>query len=130
MRIRRIGDGCFVTYKGQRLPGPVKIRPEIELPIGGSEQEWLTLWNNLGFTIAEQVRKTRRVMSSEIHAGVTVAVDAVERLGDFIEIEILVDQGQDESKAADTVRTLAVEIGLDQVEPRSYLRQILELQAG
>src|SRR4051812_19548417 len=32
-RLRRIGAQNFFTYKGPRLAGPVKIRPELEIPL-------------------------------------------------------------------------------------------------
>ncbi|MEQ1826458.1 MAG: CYTH domain-containing protein, partial [Pirellula sp.] len=33
LRIREIDGKPFVTYKGPRLAGPIRIRPEIELPL-------------------------------------------------------------------------------------------------
>ena len=33
LRIREIDGQPFITYKGPRLAGPIKIRPEIELPM-------------------------------------------------------------------------------------------------
>ncbi len=127
LRVRRVGEKMMVTYKGPKLAGPVKIRPEIELPIDGAFEDWLQFWQHLSFTIAEQVRKVRLVMKSQQYPSVTIAVDSVERLGDFVEIEILLPENEDRAAAVKTIEVLALQIGLQQVEPRSYLRQILEL---
>ena len=126
LRLRCIDGTKVVTYKGPRFAGPVKIRPEIELPIAGELAEWLRMWQLLGFTIAERVRKTRTVMTCSAYPNVSIAVDRVERLGDFVEIETLIEDDADQASAVQTIEGLAKEIGLNVVEPRSYLRQILE----
>ena len=40
LRIREVDGEPFITYKGPRLAGPIKIRPEIELPmVAGTVEE-------------------------------------------------------------------------------------------
>ena len=67
MRIREINGAPFVTYKGPRLSGPIKIRPEIELPLAeGTLADWFKIWQSLGFTIALAVRKQRDIFQYQI----------------------------------------------------------------
>jgi adenylate cyclase, class 2 len=127
LRIRQLDDEAFVTYKGPRLAGLVKIRPEIELPIAGEIESWIELWKHLGFTIAQRVFKQRRVMTSVEFPEVTVAVDRVERLGDFAEIEVLIADQAIQNEAVSKIHQVANLLELTDHEPRSYLRQILEL---
>jgi adenylate cyclase class IV len=49
-------------------------------------------------------------------------------LGDFAEIEAIADDEAALPSAQATVLALASQLGLDQVEPRSYLRMILEVR--
>jgi adenylate cyclase, class 2 len=130
-RFRTINDETFVTYKGPRLAGPVKTRPEIELPIvSNTIEQWRTIWLALGFTIAADVRKTRHVFSILWRSTpVVIALDQVEGLGSFAEIELVVDREQDLSHAHELIQSLAVQIGLTDVEKRSYLGLVLDRQA-
>lgn len=127
-RLRQIDRELFVTYKGKRHEGQVKIRPEIELPIGGDVQHWIELYSNLGFSIADEVRKTREVYSAGSNLELSVAVDSVQQLGGFVEIEVLVGNDSGKESAVTRVESLAERLGLTQIETRSYLRQILELK--
>ncbi len=143
-RIRQVDSQAFLTYKGKRLPGTVKTRPEIELAIHATEtSRWLEMLQHLGFQPVRQVRKFRRIFilqSSAIaqmnppnesdfagHAfeNVTIAMDRVEDLGDFVEIELLItDLAQIES-ARSHIEATAARLGLAEVQPRSYLSQLV-----
>lgn len=131
-RLRQFNSQACVTYKGKRLPGNVKTRPEIELSIRQTEMpQWLEMMKYLGFEPKPQVFKTRRVflVDTELNAltnkPFTVAIDEVVDLGRFAEIELLVDDTEHLEEARNHIEQLAVSLGLSQVQPRSYLSLLL-----
>ncbi|NCN65330.1 MAG: class IV adenylate cyclase [Candidatus Altiarchaeum hamiconexum] len=81
LRIRKINDKTFLTYKGKRLDAETKTREEIEINCGEEISEILTL---LGFKTVANVQKDRKEYEFEkLH----ICVDKVEQLGNFVEIE-------------------------------------------
>jgi adenylate cyclase class 2 len=72
------------------------------------------------------VRKVRRAFHL-VRDGrpMEVVLDRAEGLGDFAEVEALAED-EDLGSAQAAVLGLARELGLERVEPRSYLRMILE----
>lgn len=127
LRIREIDGKPFVTYKGKRREGPIKIRPEIELPlVEGTVEDWLTIWSHLGFSIASQVKKTRDVYLLEFKSRPThVTLDHVESLGYFVEIEQILHHADEIAIAQTDIQELAHQLKLTQVETRSYLGMLL-----
>lgn len=133
LRIRVSGEDACVTYKGRRLPGLVKTRPEIELGISLAEvEQWIQMVDHLGFEVAAEVHKTRREFrsGSDPYSEQSVALDQAESLGHFAEIEIVVNQKSDIEQAQDRVMALAGQLGLTEVQPKSYLGMLLEKIAG
>ena len=134
LRIRRVGDENRVTYKGPKEPGPTKTREEIEVPFApgpGRFGELSRMLERLGFRPVAVVRK-RRVPFSLTFAGrpLEITLDRAEGLGDFAEVEALADSRDDLPDAQRAVLELAAVLGLTAVEPRSYLRMLLETRAG
>ena len=130
LRLRRIGGDNRITYKGPRFPGPTKTREEIELPFEEGEDAFRRLsrlFENLGFRPVASVRKRRTTfhLPRPPHE-IEVSLDRAEGLGDFAEIEAIAPAQADLPAAQSAVLELAARLGLDQVEPRSYLRMILE----
>ncbi len=80
----------------------------------------------LGFHPVATVRKTRRTFHL-VRGGrpMEVVLDRAEALGDFAEVEALADD-RSLAEAQAAVLALARELGLTKVEPRSYLRMLLE----
>ncbi|MCU0719202.1 MAG: class IV adenylate cyclase [Pirellula sp.] len=127
LRIRQIDDDAYVTYKGKRREGPIKIRPETELPLASNTVDgWLQIWESLGFERVQQVKKTRQVFQlNGTDAPITVTLDHVAGLGDFVEIErLLNDESQIES-AQQEILGLAEKLHLGAMEKRSYLSMSL-----
>ena len=129
-RLRSNGDENRITYKGPRRPGPTKTRQEIEIPFAsGAESagQLLSLFVLLGFHPVATICKTRTAFILE-RAGhsIEVALDHAEGLGNFAEIETLAAAERSLPKAQAVVLALAAELGLTEVEPRSYLRMVLE----
>ncbi len=129
-RVRREGDAVKLTYKGPKLGSEVKTREEIEIEVGSGDAavgSFRQLFQRLSFVEVAYVRKERR--SAEIErAGRTlhVTLDRAEELGDFVEIETIANDEGDLPAAQWAVQGLAAELGVFDVEPRSYLRMLLE----
>jgi adenylate cyclase, class 2 len=130
LRIRRIGAENRITYKGPRLSGPTKTREEIEIAFASGEaafDQLARLFELLGFRAVAAVRKSRTPFHLSWHGhDIEIVVDRVADLGDFAEIETLVESASELPAAQEAVLTLAGEFGLTEVEPRSYLRMLLE----
>ena len=137
LRLRSVGDGVAITWKGPRLAGGTKTRREIELPLGAiiggrhdpqpaTLDRWTELLEALGFRRVLDVAKRRRPGRVEWDgAGIELALDAVTGLGDFLELELLATPEQVPDAQAG-LESLAREIGCDAPEPRSYLELLLE----
>ncbi len=127
-RLRQFNSEACVTYKGKRLPGNVKTRPEIELAIRQADvPQWLEMMQHLGFVPKPEVRKTRRIftLGDANKRPFTIALDEVLNLGSFAEIELLVSDAAMLEEARSRIEGLAQSLGLTQVQQRSYLSLLL-----
>ena len=128
-RLRRVGAANFLTYKGKRLDATVKIRPELELPLAGGDAaaaDFLKLLGYLGYRPVAVVRKLRRVCHlTRGSYALEVCLDDVEEVGRYAELEILAEPERMEEARGVLLET-AAELGLSQVEKRSYLTLLLE----
>lgn len=123
LRIRQIGDWSVITYKGPRKKGPVKMRKEIEIPIGQKTLPmWLDVWKSLGFEGVAQVRKNRRAFKLEYkQRRFTITLDHVKDVGDFAEVELVVFDQAQADLAAEAIQDVAALLELHDLERRSYL---------
>lgn len=132
LRIRQVDQRCWVTYKGPKIDTTTKTRQEIELPLGAGPDvasQWSRLLESLGFKPVLDVHKRRR--PGQLHwedATVEIALDQVEPLGSFVELELLADEGQIEAAKA-KILSLAERLGLAGAERRSYLELLLAAAA-
>jgi len=129
-RIRRIGDENRITYKGPRRSGPTKTREEIEITMAEGPEPFrrlLRLLENLGFQSVATIRKQRETFHLRFQDHeMEIALDNALGLGAFAEIETLASGEADLAPAQHAVLALAGTFGLTEVEPRSYLRMVLE----
>ncbi len=129
LRIRRMGDENRITYKGPKLDAATKTRREIELPLtpgAAAAEDFSLLLNALGFRRVAEVRKRRRVAHFPWRGfEVEAALDDVDRLGQFVELELSADD-HDLNTARESLTLLAQELGLEKAERRSYLELLLE----
>ncbi|WP_435017541.1 class IV adenylate cyclase [Tundrisphaera sp. TA3] len=129
-RIRSEGEGNAVTYKGPKQGGTAKTREEIEVsfdPGASARSQMAEVFDRLGFRPVATVAKTR--ISYHLDDGgraMSVTLDDAGELGLFAEVETLVDGAGDLPAAQAAVNDLARRLGLSEVEPRSYLRMLLE----
>jgi adenylate cyclase, class 2 len=131
LRIREVDGEPFITYKGPRLTGPIKIRPEIELPlVAGTLEDWMKIWGHLGFVVALTVPKSRDVYQLEREGRfLTITLDQIESLGAFTEIERIVNCSSEIEQAKLDIQEVGKMLQLSEVEPRSYLGLLLAKQA-
>lgn len=130
LRIRSTDKAACITYKGPKTDAIVKTRPEIELPLGEAGAEFADMLAKLGFTPVAVVQKERDLFA--VTSGrfpLEVALDSVHWVGQFVEIEAIAQQ-QSLNLAKSEVVRMAEKLGLTDLEPRSYLRMLLESQDG
>lgn len=131
-RLRRVGENNHLTYKGPRLDPDVKIRTEHEFPIQPGDQaaeDMLKLFDHLGYKRVAVVRKHRRQASFEREGkSFTICLDEVDEVGQFAELEIVAPEAEVDQARALLV-TILEELGLEEVERRSYLTMYLANQA-
>jgi len=130
LRIRRKGDRYTITYKGPKIDAATKTRRELDLPLDATDdsgcKQWFDMLEALGFRPAGEVRKSRRKARLDWrNSNVEVSLDCIERLGEFVELELIVEDETDGSPALDEAKSciasLADQLGLLQSERRSYL---------
>ena len=95
LRIRSSAGTTWITYKGPRIDLTTKTRREIDLPLAESAtmQQAEQLLESLGFEFVAMVEKQRRCGSLNWQGQqIEIALDEVEGLGQFIEIEILAEE--------------------------------------
>jgi len=128
LRIRRVGTSNFITYKVPNVDAATETRREIELDLPPGETaaaQWTELLESLGFRPVAEVRKRRRKASIAWQGReVAVALDDVDQLGTFVELE-LVTSRDDIEPAKAILRSLADALGLAGGERRSYLELLL-----
>jgi adenylate cyclase class 2 len=131
LRIRRIGERNFVTYKGPKIDRTTKTRTEIEVPLGDGPAhaaDFERLVAALGFRATATVRKHRRVFATDregFHC--EICLDEVEDVGRYVELEIMAPEAQlDVGRGA--IQRIAPELGLSAIERRSYLELLLQAQ--
>ncbi len=132
-RVRRIGTKNYVTYKGPRRDPATKTRAEIEVALAeglAPAEDFQRILVALGFRPVATVRKRRRVWRTQ-RGGyeLEVCLDDVERVGAYVELEIIAPESELEAARA-VVLQVAKELGLTESERRSYLELLLNADAA
>ncbi|AKB60414.1 class IV adenylate cyclase [Methanosarcina mazei] len=123
LRIRSLGGQAVLTYKGPKLDKVSKTRVEIETPVDGAAAA--KIFHSLGFLEAGAVRKKREIFRA---GEITVCLDKVEGLGEFLEVEIDVEYEKSlDSSRAQLFKFLS-HFGLSEKDSirTSYLEMVLE----
>jgi adenylate cyclase, class 2 len=128
LRIRRIGEANFVTYKGRKRDAQTKTRTEVEVPLGPGDvvaADFARILTHLGYRGVALVRKRRRVYHlKRDRFALEATLDTVEEVGTFAEIEIVAPEADLDAARAVLLAT-AKELGLGASERRSYLEMLL-----
>ncbi|TWU21943.1 CYTH domain protein [Bythopirellula polymerisocia] len=136
-RLRTVGNQNFMTYKGPKLDQTTKTRREEEVRVAdgpAARQSCEEILRHLSFEPVATVTKHRITCHLKRDGfDVEVALDQIKELGPFVEIEIAVPVSREAERseaervaAANRVlANLANEMGLSDVERRSYLELLL-----
>lgn len=121
LRVRQTESGTEVTYKGpKKRESGSKARSEITVSVGSAEDA-IALLTATGFFVSARVRKERHEYR---YGGATIALDAVEDLGTYVEIEVLTDS--DIPAANRTIESVKKELNISGAHiPESYLELLL-----
>ena len=85
LRLRQVGGEAIVTWKGPSLPGPHKIRPELETTVGSIE-EMDRILRALGYEPSFRYEKYRTEYTQGQGSGGVVTLDETP-IGNFFELE-------------------------------------------
>lgn len=133
LRLRRVGQHNYVTYKGPKLDATTKTRHEIELALPSGEDaaaDAAKLLELLDFGRVADVCKRRVHYTLNWKGGqVGVVLDHIEGLGDFVELEVMASPANVDA-ARDAISSLAGRLELCNSERRSYLELLLEAGHG
>jgi len=128
LRLRRVGELNYITYKGPKLDATTKTRREIEIALPNGEHsaaEAADLLEALGFRRVAEVRKQRvHVALQWQDREVCVSLDEVEGLGSFVELETMASE-DDLPAAQACLASLCDRLNLGNGERRSYLELLL-----
>ena len=119
LRIRRQGSKQTLYYKGPKVDAETKTREEIAVPLSDAEDMKKVLLR-LGFVPVAVIDKKRDIYQLY---GVEVALDDVNGLGHFVELEV---QGEDVEKGKAMLKRTMSALGLEGSERRSYFELMLE----
>ncbi|NUB91935.1 class IV adenylate cyclase [Haloterrigena sp. SYSU A558-1] len=128
LRIRREssdgGDESRITYKGPLLDDESKSREEFETGVDDGETMDAVL-TGLGFEAAATVRKERERYGLE---GYTVTLDAVDDVGEYVEVETEVSAADEVESAREGAYDVLERLDLDPDDQlrTSYLGLLLE----
>ncbi len=122
LRIRVKEEGARLTYKGPKLDSKTKSRKELTVKIDSAERmaEVLT---SLGFVPSAKVRKCRTKYAL---GDVTFALDDVQGLGLFLEVEVDASDDSDWEDQRKKVISLLTQLGIGESIRKSYLELLME----
>lgn len=128
LRIRQSTDGVYVSYKGPKVDKLTKTREELEFPIGQTAEtkdQYIELFNALGFSVAMDVEKSRREFKLEREGRlIKVALDSVAGIGSFVELETECSQSEI-AAGREVVMSLAEKLSLSKSIQTSYLEMVM-----
>ncbi|MDD3246775.1 MAG: class IV adenylate cyclase [Methanosarcina sp.] len=123
LRIRSLDGQAVLTYKGPKLDKVSKTREELETSV--DEATTAKILHALGFSDAGIVRKKREVFRA---GEITVCLDAVEGLGEFLEVEIIAEDEKDLETSRGKLFELLKQFGAGEKDSirTSYLEMVLD----
>jgi adenylate cyclase class 2 len=124
LRIREVGEKAYLTYKGPKMDELTKTREEIAISVDKPEN-LLEILKKLGFREVRTVTKNREKYQLD---ELTVCLDSVEGLGDFVELEATCDPNDSEriDELRNRILNTLKEWNLTKIVRKSYLELLLE----
>jgi adenylate cyclase class 2 len=126
-RIRTVDGWPCVTYKGPIVDSQTKTRREIEVALAGNDagENFAEILQLLGFRPVREVRKRRQTYHLAWQGReFEIAVDDVQELGVFAEIETVADEAE-RPAAINAILDLVSQFQLPAPERKSYLSLLL-----
>lgn len=119
LRLRKTGASSELTYKGPRMRFEhTKAREEVTLPTADPLTAQRIV-ERLGFREFMTVRKVRK---NYRYDKIRIAVDSVDGLGEYVELELITEEP---TRAEALIEKMREDLGLTELEPRTYLELIL-----
>lgn len=120
LRLRKREGASELTYKGPRMKlDHTKAREEVTLrtddPLAAQR-----IVERLGFKEFMSVRKRRKNFKYD---KIWIAVDVVDGLGEFVELELITEEPR---RAEALIEQMRAELSLTDFEPKTYLELILD----
>lgn len=112
----------FFTYKGAKMDPVSMTRKELETEVGDGEV-CREILRSIGFYEIGTVRKRRQCFQGN---GINACMDQVEGLGDFLELESLVESEEEREAALDRLEEILQKLGYQMKDTvrRSYLSML------
>jgi len=133
LRLRKVGEQVFITYKGPKVDATTKTRRELELELPEGDATFTqmdAILTALGFAPVTTVRKLRQSWRLPWEqCEVELSLDEVERLGRYVELELAAPEDA-LAAARSSLASLAERLNLDRSERRSYLELLLDEYAS
>ena len=123
LRLRSVNGKTELTYKGSKLTSDSKSRFEYSTDVDPAEMTSILL--ALGFQKVAVVKKRRRIFELD---DITLCVDNVDDVGEFIELERCVPDGYDVEEQLGYLFVMLEKLGLSKEDTTtvSYLEMLLE----
>lgn len=120
LRLRKREGASELTYKGPRMKlDHTKAREEVTLrtddPLAAQR-----IVERLGFKEFMSIRKRRKNFKYD---KIWIAVDVVDGLGEFVELELITEEPR---RAEALIEQMRAELSLTDFEPKTYLELILD----
>lgn len=129
LRVRRIDENYWLTFKGPNLDATAKIRTEIETQLVNQQaaEELKATFLGIGFYSVALVSKKRETLTLVWdHQIVEVCLDDVAEVGTFVELEIVVEAAAEVDAAKSVLQSLADKLELKDATRTSYLEMLLK----
>lgn len=128
LRIRSVNGEGEITYKGKKIDTVSKTRPEYNSPVNAEEMENILI--ALGYFVSGAVNKRREIYNWNKFI---IGFDAVEGLGEFVEVESNLRDASDKAeiqKEVDRIFEFLGNYGISRKDSitTSYLEMVLENQ--
>ena len=136
LRIRVVADRHILTYKGPNQDANTKIRDEVEVDLSAEDAEKVVqIFQGIGMHSVAKVNKQRENLTVRWEAtngeaaSVTVSLDTVAEVGNFVELEQVVSTRDEVPQSVATLESLASHLGLSNPTTTSYLEMLLDSTA-
>lgn len=123
-RIRKNSNGSFITLKEREFHGKTEINVEKEFEIINPD-ELEDLFKYMGYSILVKKNKISKVYK---YKEASIEVNTIEGLGDFIEVEVVIDNEKNKDKAFKLVDEIfsLFDINEKLIEDRYYIDLLLQ----